>query len=169
MNPRLLSLLAIIALCALYRVLPHPWNVSPVAAMALFAGAHFSSRTLSLAVPLLAMVLSDWLLGFHSTMAFVYGALMLTTALGWLLKGRLKVWTVLAASLTGSVAFYLITNAGVWLVGSYYPSGLDGLAQSLTAGLPFFQHSLLGNLFFTALLFGGFYALERQFPRLRAQ
>ncbi|WP_341504022.1 DUF6580 family putative transport protein [Gallaecimonas sp. GXIMD4217] len=169
MNPRLASLLAIIALCALYRVLPHPWNVSPVAAMALFAGAHFGSRTLGLAVPVLAMVASDWVLGFHDTMAFVYGALMLTTALGWLLKGHIKALPVLGACLAGSVAFFLITNTGVWLVGSYYPAGIEGLMQSLSAGLPFFQQSLLGNLFFTALLFGGFHALERQFPRLRAQ
>ncbi|WKE67140.1 hypothetical protein PVT67_07860 [Gallaecimonas kandeliae] len=166
MNPRLTTLLAMIALCALYRVIPHPWNLSPVAAMALFAGAKFQSRTLAMLVPLAAMACSDLVLGLHPTLPFVYGALLLTAVLGfWVGKQGAAADAILFGSLAGSVLFFFITNGAVWLVGDYYPAGWQGLNQALIAGLPFFQNSLLGDLFFNALLFGSFYALERYFPR----
>ncbi|EKE76589.1 DUF6580 family putative transport protein [Gallaecimonas xiamenensis] len=165
MTPRLLTLLAIIALCALYRVMPHPWNVSPVAAMALFAGAHFQTRAMALLVPLAAMALSDLVLGLHPTLPFVYGALLLTVMLGFWVGKDINPGRVLAGSLSGSLLFFFVTNAAVWLVGNYYPPGLEGLNQSLAAGVPFFQYTLVGDLAFNALFFGAFYALEKHFPQ----
>ncbi|WP_406662980.1 DUF6580 family putative transport protein [Gallaecimonas sp. GXIMD1310] len=167
MNPRLTTLVTLIGLCALYRLLPHPWNVSPVAAMALFAGAHFANRWLALLVPLAAMALSDLLLGLHATLPFVYGALMLTTLVGMRLGEKWSVTGLALASVGSSVLFFFVTNSAVWLLGNYYPPGWQGLNQALVAGLPFFQHSLLGDLLFSAALFGGFALLSRQFPALR--
>ncbi|ROQ24766.1 DUF6580 family putative transport protein [Gallaecimonas pentaromativorans] len=165
MNPRLTTLISIIALCALYRVLPHPWNVSPVAAMALFAGAHFQTRAMAVLVPLAAMAVSDLLLGLHPTLPFVYGALVVTVALGFWVGKDISPARVLAGSLSGSLLFFFVTNAAVWLVGDFYPSGINGLWQALAAGVPFFQYTLLGDLVFNALFFGLFYALERHFPK----
>src|SRR5262249_61275032 len=57
--------LGLVALDVVARLAPHAPNFTPVAASALFAGAVLRSRTLALAVPLAAMVVSDLVLGWH--------------------------------------------------------------------------------------------------------
>src|SRR5438046_2021568 len=71
MNKRLITLSAIVGLAALSRLLPHPPNVTPIAAMALFAGAHFRNWRIAFLMPIAAMFLSDLVLGFA-----VYGAVL---------------------------------------------------------------------------------------------
>jgi hypothetical protein len=161
MNARFITLVAIIIAVALFRYLPHPPNVSPIAAMALFAGASFSDKRAALLVPFVALFAGDLLIGLHDTMVFVYFAFGLTVLAGFALRNTRRV-SVIAASVVGtSVVFFLLTNLGVWLTSALYPMTLQGLAQAYAAGIPFFQNTLLGNLFFSALLFGG-YALLRK-------
>jgi hypothetical protein len=158
----------LIVAAAASRLLPHPPNVTPVAAMALFGGAAFVDLRLALLVPLGAMVLSDLVLGLHGTLPFVYGALAATALIGRLVRRRRRPAALVAASLTASTLFFLVTNFGVWLVGGLYPKTAAGLAAAYVAGLPFFRNTLLGDLAFTVLLFGGFALLERMVPALRA-
>ena len=167
MNPRLATLVLIILGAALFRLMPHPPNVTPIAAMALFAGAYLPSKRLALIVPLAALLLSDLLLGFHNTMLYVYAGMALTVATGLLLRGRPRVMPAIAASLVASTIFFLLTNFGAWATSGIYPQTVEGLSMAYTAGIPFFRNSLLGDLLFTALLFGGFQALERMRPALR--
>lgn len=167
MNPRLATLLLIILGAALFRLMPHPSNVTPIAAMALFAGAYLPSKRLALIVPLAAMLLSDLLLGFHNTMLYVYVGMALTVAVGLLLRSRPRVMPAIAASLAASTIFFLLTNFGAWATSGLYPQTAEGLTMAYTAGIPFFRNSLLGDLLFTALLFGGFQALEWLRPTLR--
>lgn len=167
MKLRLGIIIGIIAAAALFRLLPHPPNVTPVAAMALFAGAHLSDRRLAFTIPFAALFLSDLLLGFHATMPFVYAGFALTVMLGLWLGRRLQAPTVLGGALAGSVLFFLLTNFGSWLVSDLYPRSLEGLMAAYAAGLPFFRNSLLGDLFFTALFFGGLHLADRRIPRLR--
>jgi hypothetical protein len=88
---------------------------------------------------------------------------------GAMLKNRPNVMPAIAASLVASVMFFLITNYGTWVTGVLYPKTADGLMMAYTAGIPFFRNSVLGDLFFTAILFGGFQLLERSLPSLRAK
>src|SRR2546429_9840040 len=78
-NVRFVTLVGIVVAATAMRLMPHPPNVTPIAAIALFGGAHFTSKRAALAVPLLAMCLSDLLLGFgvHRVMPFVYGSFAL--------------------------------------------------------------------------------------------
>lgn len=167
MNPRLATLVAIILGAALFRLMPHPPNVTPIAAMALFAGAYMPDRRMALIVPLAAMLLSDLVLGLHASMLFVYAGIALTVVIGFGLRQRPRVMPAIAASLMASLLFFLITNFGSLATSGLYPQTLEGLSMAYTAGIPFFRNSLLGDLFFTALLFGGFQALERWRPSLR--
>ncbi len=167
MNPRLATLLLIILAAAMFRIMPHPHNVTPIAAMALFAGAYLPSKRLALIVPLLAMLLSDLVLGLHDSMLYVYAGIALTVVVGFGLKQRPRVMPAILASLIASGLFFLITNFGAWATSGIYPQTTGGLSMAYTAGLPFFRNSLLGDLFFTAILFGGFQALERISPSLR--
>ena len=141
----------IILIAALIRILPHPANFTPIAAMALFGGATLP-RKYALFLPLSAMFLSDIFIGFHSTLPYVYGSFMLTSFIGMWLKTRKNIPIIIGATLISSVLFFLITNFGVWMQGVYDP-GINGLWQSYLMGIPFFRNTLLGDLFYTATFF----------------
>src|SRR2546430_16876942 len=109
-STRPLVLFAGILLAAVSRLIPHPPNVTPIAAMALFGGAYFSHRAAAFLVPLAAMVLSDLFLGFHPTTPFVYGSFALIVLIGYGLLGRKTVLPVAMASLRSSVMFFTVTS-----------------------------------------------------------
>jgi small-conductance mechanosensitive channel len=151
-------IVGVISLLAMSRLVPHPPNAVPVAAMALFAGAFFSNRILAYFVPLAAMVLSDLVLGFHSTVWYVYAGVVITVLIGGVLK-RISILRVSVAAIVASILFFLITNFGAWLHHGMYPQNLNGLSQAYTAGLPFLRNSVLANLVFSYLVFYGLNAL----------
>jgi len=167
LNPRLVALITAIFIAALFRLVPHPPNFSPIAAMALFSGAYLPRRGLAFVAPLGAMLVSDAVLGFHAGMPVVYGSLALIVALGWLLSSRRTAGRIALAAISSSLLFYLVTNFAVWMFGDMYPKTIAGLAACYAAALPFFQNSLAGDLFFSMVLFGGFALAERFSPVLR--
>ncbi len=165
---RLLALLVAIFAAAAMRLVPHPPNFSPIAAMALFSGAFLPRRALAFVAPFAALVLSDALLGgFYAGMHFVYLSFALTVLIGWALAGRKSPLMIGGAAVASSMLFFVLTNLGVWLFSGMYPLTAAGLAACFVAALPFFQNTLAGDLFFTALLFGGFAFAERALPALR--
>ena len=169
-DPRILAVLAIILVAALARLIPHPPNVTPLAAMALFAGSYLADRRLAFAVPLAALFLSDLLLGLHATMPFVYAGLAMTVFIGMKVIGdRRGMMRIGGAAIASSLIFYAVTNFGVWAAGAMYPHTPAGLAACYVAGLPFLQNGLLGDLAFAALLFGGFALTARRLPVLQAR
>lgn len=179
--PGPLTLVAMILLAALSRLLPHPPNFSPVEAMALFGGAYFANRAWALLVPLVAMLLSDIALGLSmggeywsyvaTSLSFwsVYLCIALSTVLGFGLRGKVGGANVLGYSLVGSILFFVVTNGVTWFGSTMYPQTGAGLVAAYVAGIPFFKWTVLGTLFYSALLFGGFALLRRQAPSLRAQ
>ena len=141
---------------AAFRLFPHPPNFAPIAAMALFAGAHITNRRLALLVPLAAMFASDLLLGLHSAIVLVYVCMAISVVIGMQLNNRIRLATVAGASVLSSVLFFAITNFGVWLSTDLYPADLSGLLASYVAAIPFFHNTLLGDALFSGILFGGF-------------
>ncbi|UFH52096.1 DUF6580 family putative transport protein [Spirosoma sp. KNUC1025] len=170
---RLTTLTAVVLATALFRLVPHWYNFTPVAALALFGAATFERKWLGLAVPMAAMLLSDSLIGFHGSMGAVYVSFALTWLLGlWALKQPTAV-RIAGASIASSILFFLITNFAVWYGSSFYPQTMAGLMGCYAAGLAFyngtsfFVNGLLGDLFFSAVLFGGYYLLQQRFTTLR--
>jgi hypothetical protein len=166
-HARLIVLLSAIVAAAALRMVPHPPNFTPIAAMGLFSGAYLGRRWLAFAAPFGAMLLSDLVLGFYPELAFVYLSVAATVLIGWRIARRKTLFRVASATLAASVLFYLVTNFGVWLVMDYYPKTVAGLLACYVAAIPFFQNTVAGDLFYTALLFGGFALLERGVPALR--
>jgi hypothetical protein len=167
---RLLTLVLAIFAAAAMRLLPHPPNFSPIAAMALFSGAYLPKRALAFVAPFGALILSDLFLGgFYAGIGFVYASFALTVLIGWALARRKTVLTIAGAALASSLLFFVLTNFGMWLFSGFYPLTWGGLAACYVAAIPFFQNTLAGDLFFTALLFGGFALAERLVPSLRRQ
>jgi hypothetical protein len=167
-HSRIIALLAAILVAAALRLVPHPPNFTPIGAMALFSGAYIGRRTLALAAPLAAMLLSDAILGFYSGMWVTYLAIALIVAVGWLALPRVSAARVGIAVIATSVLFFLVSNLGVWALSGMYPLSPAGLAACYVAAIPFFQNTLAGDLFYATLLFGGFRIAELLVPSLRA-
>ena len=168
MRAKLFTISAIIFALAMFRLLPHLPNVSPVAAMALFGGAYYADKRMAFLVPFLALFLSDLVLGLHNSMIFVYAGFALTVAIGFLLKGRVTITNTAFATVIASVLFFLLTNLGAWMTSGLYAKSAAGLMQAYVAGIPFFQNSLLGNLVFVAVIFGGYHLLQKNVSSLRS-
>ncbi|MBI4101555.1 MAG: hypothetical protein HY443_01145, partial [Candidatus Nealsonbacteria bacterium] len=137
--------------------LPHAPNFTPIGALALFGGAYFSKRT-ALALPILAMLASDFLIGFYEVkiMLSVYASFMLSSALGFWLRKNQKWPRILGLSFLSAVLFFLVTNFAVWAFSPWYSKTFSGLLQSYLMGLPFFKATLLGNMFFASCFFGAY-------------
>jgi len=179
-RPRSWTLAALVLLAAASRLVPHPDNVTPTAAIALFAAATFHRRLAAALVPLLALLLSDGLLqltyragwqpnwGFYRGQWVVYACTLATVGLGFLLRSRRTVATVAATTLASSVLFYLATNFGFFYgTSSLYPQTPAGLLTCYVAAIPFFRNSLLGDFGYVTLLFGALALAEARFPALR--
>lgn len=178
--PRSSALLPLLLLggVAALELLPHPANVSPVAAAALFGGACFRSRRAAFAASLGAFALSglaagvaagDWGVAFHPLAPWVFGSFALSVLLGRLLRARRSAARVAAASIAGSLAFFAITNFAVWAQLGSYPPTLAGLAACYGAGLPYLARTLLGDLAYAGGLFGALALAERRGAAPRAE
>lgn len=160
------ALCAFVLAAALMRWLPHPPNVAPIGAMALFGGALFARKSVAIAMVFAAMLLGDLLLGFRPV-PIVYVAFAGVVGVGFLLRNNRGPWRIAGASVAGSVLFFVVTNFAVWAGGALFPKTFAGLVACFVAAIPFFHNTLLGDAFFAAVLFGGFALAEQRFPALR--
>jgi hypothetical protein len=151
---------------AFTRLIPHPPNFTAVGAMALFGGAYFSEKKFAFIVPLAAMLISDLIIGFHNGMLSVYLSFVLIVGIGILLSQKIKFKNVVAASLLSSVLFFILTNFQMWIQSPLYAKDISGLITCYVAAIPFFHHTVLGDLFFVGTLFGLFAAIQVKFPQL---
>ena len=166
LSPKVLVVTGIILFAAIMRLVPHYPNFTPIAAIALFGGAHLGRKWLAFFVPLFALFISDLILGFHSFMIPVYVSFLLVVLLGNVLGKNIKVHSVAGSAVASATIFFLITNFAVWAGSPYYPQTFAGLIQSYTMAIPFFHSSLLGDLFYSGVFFGGFYLLQQRYPSL---
>lgn len=165
-SPRFLILAGLIIVAAIVRLLPHPPNFAPIAAMALFGGAYFNKKVFAFAIPLAALFLTDLFLGFHNTMWAVYLSFIVIVGLGMVMLQKKSVLRVVLASVSASVLFFVVTNFAFWATGALYPTTSAGLAACYTAAIPFFHNTLIGDLFFTGAMFGLFELAKAKFPEL---
>lgn len=155
------------ATAALLRLVPHPFNITPIGALGLFSGAHLNSRW-RYAFPLVALLIGDFVLGFYDgfVMTAVYVGFLLTTVIGrGLLSQQRSPRRYVTAVITGALAFYLVSNIGMWY--SYWPRTSAGLLACYIEGLPFLARTLIGDAIYAGLLFGGFEWLQRKRPEPR--
>lgn len=147
------AILLIITLAVISRLMPHPPNVAPITALALFSGAQLTGWK-RFAIPLTTMVFSDIVLGLHSTIPYVYVSFIIITFIGSLIK-EMDAQNIFTTTLCSSVIFFLITNLGVWISTDMYPKTIVGLRDAYVMGIPFFRNTLIGDFFYTFSLFYG--------------
>ena len=152
---------ALVLLAAALRILPHPWNFTPIGAMALFSGSAFRERWLRFTFPLLALFAGDAVVGFHKLMPAVYLSFAVSVAIGMWIGEERKFFRIAGGTLLGATQFFLVTNFAVWAVFTTYPKSAAGLTACYAAGIPFYWNSLAGDALYAGLLFGGYALAER--------
>lgn len=167
MTIRFSILLGMIVFASVSRLIPHPWNMTPIISIALFGGARFAKTRQASLIVFSSLFLSDLMIGLYPMMPVVYIGFAVVLLVGARLRDRQE-WAPIGFSvLLSSFLFYLITNFGVWAFSGLYPKTIDGLFQSYVMGLPYFRNTLMGNLFYSLVLFGGFHLAELRFKVLR--
>lgn len=159
MPKRFWVVMVVLGACA--RLVPHPWNFTPMMAIGLFAGSHARRVRGGVLATLLALALSDAVLGFYSGFWYVYSAALIPVFLGGLIRDRRGAGVIACAALASSLSFFFITNFMVWATGTMYPHTLAGLWTCFLAGLPFYRNQILGDAFYTVAIFGGYALIQR--------
>ena len=143
--------ICLIIVLSFSRLIPHPWNFTPVLAMGIFSGFYFKNFILSSFIVVFSMFVGDLFLGFHSTMFFTYTSLIIAVVLGLLIK-KFKFTEILFYGAASSVCFFLVTNFGAWLTLEMYEKSFAGLLQSYILAIPFFHNTLISTFLYLILL-----------------
>ena len=164
---RSLLIFAMVVLAAALRLAPHPWNFTPVGAIALFSGAMVRDRRVAFLFPVLVMFATDAIIGFNRLSPLVYASFLISVLIGRFLNEKRSVLRIGGATFLGALQFFMITNFGVWAFLNSYPRTGAGLLTCYIAGVPLFWNTLAGDAVYSTLLFGGFVLAERLDARLR--
>lgn len=173
MNKKLLVVGVIFTAVAIAaRLLPHLPNFVPVTALALFAGFYLSKQW-SIVLPIVAMIISDLIIGFYEpeVMVSVYASFLVAVTIGWGVRRfgseKNNAALLFVGSMSSSVFFFLVTNWAVWAFTQMYAKNLGGLLMSYQMALPFFKWSFVGDLAWTVAFFGGYALVVRFWPKAR--
>jgi hypothetical protein len=170
--------IVLVAFAVTMRFLPHLSNVTPIMAIALLSGFHFKNRSLAVFVPLFAMLASDFVIGFHVALWFVYLPILAVVFMGQWMSARTArlnrpvIWPVgesFKLTVLGSILFFLVSNFGVWETQNFYAHNFAGLLTCFAAGIPFFEKSLLGDMMFTGLVFLVYAVACQKFANLNSK
>ncbi len=166
MNTKVLLIASIIFLVSLTRLVPHLPNFTPVLALAIFGGAYLPNRIIALSLPILAMFLSDLIIGFHSQIYAVYVTIIILSLLGNMIKTK-NIKNLAITGFAGSLIFFMITNFSVWLTDRLYPLTIDGLLECYIMAIPFFHNTLISTLLFLGILFFSYTFAEKKYQLLK--
>ena len=147
-------LIGLIIILALFRIIPHPPNFTPIIAVAIMSTYFFRNLYTSLGVILISMLISDLLIGFYNNIIFVYLSLFLLTLAFYKFSTKINIKNLFMFGFIGSLIFFIISDFGVWALGSIgvnnmpYEKSLSGLIECYILAIPFF-----GNTFVSTVLF----------------
>lgn len=175
-------LCVMILFAAFSRIIPHMPNFSPLGAIGLFGAAYFAKKWQAFLIPIAATWLSDLFINnviygqyfpkfiwFYQGFYWQYGSYLLIVLTSIFVFKKINPQRVIAGALASTVIFFLVSNFGVWAGGTMYPKTLEGLLTCYAAAVPFLKGTILGDLFYSGVLFGSFAYAQRQFPVLRLQ
>ena len=167
-----LVIVLLIFIAALSRLIPHPSNFTALGAIAIFSAFLIENRLLALLIPVVAMYVSDLILNniiysssefiwFTSGAAWIYLGMISHSFIAWILR-KPSTSAIAVTSLAGAIAFFLLSNFGVWLGSGMYERTSQGLTKCYIAALPFFGNVLASNLIFSCFLFAVYFILEKR-------
>ena len=131
------------------RFIPHPPNFTSLLALSFYVPAILGIIYLPALV--ISFFITDFFIGFHSVTLFTWGSVILI-GLGSRFFAK-SILNRISGSLLGACLFFIITNFGVWSLGSYGYS-LNGIVSCYILALPFFGYSLISTLMFASIIEG---------------
>ena len=180
----LVSFILLVLMASLYRVMPgRPFGFAPQVAMALFAGSVVNDKKLSFLLPILSLFISDVIYevlyrnglstigGFYNGQLLNYILFAALTVVGFFVN-KDKIIDIALGAIAGATGYFLLSNFGVWLSGGLdinnipYPKTAFGLVDCFAAGVPFYKMSIYSTLFFSTILFGGYYLINKYIVKL---
>tara|TARA_B100000686_G_scaffold285111_1_gene309073 strand:- start:823 stop:1359 length:537 start_codon:yes stop_codon:yes gene_type:complete len=147
--------IGLILILALARLIPHPPNFTPIIAVAIVSGYFFKNLNFSLIILLMAMLISDLFIGFYENVFFVYASLLLITFIFHKISKKINFKNLFIFGFAGSLIFFIISNFGVWILGSPgvdnlpYDKNLNGLIECYILAIPFFGNTFLSTVIFS--------------------
>ena len=171
----------IILLAAFTRIMPHPPNFSPMAAIGLFGAAHFAKKWQAFFIPLIGIWISDLVINnyvysssssnfvwFYSGFYWQYISYILIIFAGLFIFNRgISLTKMFGGMISSSGIFFLVSNYGVWAGGTMYPKNFSGLITCYAAGVPFIHNTIISDVLFTTVLFGTYYLLQVEYSSLK--
>ncbi len=139
--------IGIFAALAASRFIPHPPNFTSLLALSFYVPAILGLKFIPALI--LSFFITDLIIGFHSVTLFTWGSVIVIGLLSkFFLKNKL---TRIIGALTGATIFFIITNFGIWSLGSYGYT-VEGLMLSYTLALPFFGNTLISTIIFSVII-----------------
>lgn len=138
---------AIFLALAASRFIPHPPNLTSLLALSFYVPAILGLSYLPALI--ISFFLTDLIIGFHDVTFFTWGSVVF---IGLLSKYFVtNIFSRILGSLSGACIFYIVTNFGVWSLGSY-GYNFEGLILCYTLAIPFFINTLVGTLLFSLVI-----------------
>tara|TARA_B100001057_G_scaffold500861_2_gene618350 strand:- start:655 stop:1134 length:480 start_codon:yes stop_codon:yes gene_type:complete len=139
--------LGLFIVLAVSRFIPHPPNFTSLIALSFYVPIFLGKRFIP--ALLICFIITDIFIGFHTTIVFTWGSVIFIGLISYLFQKN--IYTRIIGALSGSLAFYIISNFGVWSLGSYGYS-LDGLLVCYIAAIPFYSNTLISTILYSALI-----------------
>ena len=139
--------IAILVLLASSRLLPHPPNFTNLIAISFYVPLLFGRKYIPLVF--FSFVITDLFIGFHKTIFFTWGTIILIGYTSIYFRGIIK--NRVKGILISLMAFYILSNFGVWLSGMY-TYNIKGLINCYVMALPFFGNTVLSTVIYSLIV-----------------
>jgi len=140
------------------RFIPHPPNFTSLIALSFYIPAVFGVRFIPAVV--LSLLFTDLIIGFHSTMLFTSGSVILIGLISEYFNKSLLFR--ISGALISALIFFFLSNFGVWLSGSYGYS-ISGFLNCYLLALPFFGYTVLSTLLFSSIIEAAYRLYQKNF------
>ena len=175
MKKNIILIIALVAIGIIGRVIPHPYNFTPMTAIALLSAHAFKNKWIAIGTPIISFWISDIIInnfiyaGYYGSFAlfspgvfWIYGSMACIALMGRFSLNKASIANVGLSSVAGSMIFFIFTNFGVWAMSAMYAKSFAGLIQCYTFAIPFFGSTILGDLVYSTILFSSYsFALSK--------
>ena len=128
------------------RFIPHPPNFTSLVALSFYVPAILGIKFIPALI--VSFFITDLIIGFHGVTLFTWGSIILIGFMSRFFIANTK--TRISGALIGALMFFVITNFGVWSLGSYGYT-IEGLIVCYTLALPFFGYTVISTIIFSGL------------------
>ena len=151
MKKNLIISLGIFLSLAASRFIPHPPNFTSLIALSFYVPALLGLRFLPALI--ISFAITDFFIGFHSTTLFTWGSVVVIGLGSQFFIS--SIFSRISGALLGACLFFIITNFGVWSLGSYGYT-FEGLLACYILAIPFFAYTIISTFIFAGVIEGIF-------------